>query len=368
MARNLDTTAPVKPCLQYVGSKVRMASLINELLGGGAGSYVEPFFGSGAVLLSRQAAKVELVNDIDDELINFYRVLRNEGTRYRLIDALVWTPFSRKELVESVETQNDGTLDAVEKARRFFVRANQGYVGGHGTNWTSTLNPTSGHSNASKWNNYRTRLFAVAERLQNVQIECSDVMLVLEKVNSVSAKGLALYVDPPYLKRTRNGSSYAHDAMTLDDHKTMLSLIGDLPGPTVVSGYPDEMYDSILAPEAGWTRHVLIMKASSSAGRGSVSSREEVLWANRFCQPLADPVVVGSGGVKPRVAKVPKDSTKAAVTPVVPTSVVLEKTKQRECPNCGNSFPSSGPGRPRKWCSEECRSGRTQGISDRKRN
>ena len=282
MARKTEDDTRVKPCLQYVGSKVRMSGAINELLGTDSGSYVEPFFGSGAVLLSRPSAKVELVNDINEDLVNFYRVLRDEVTRYRLIDALVWTPFSRKELEESAAPTD--VLDPVEKARRFFVQANQGYVGGHGTTWTSTLNPSAGHSNATKWNNYRTRLFSVAERLQNVQIECADVLTVLEKVNSVSAKGLALYVDPPYLKHTRNGSSYAHDEMTTDDHKQMLSLLVDLPGPTVVSGYPDALYDELLNEGSGWTRYVLTTKASSSAGRGSVSTRSEVLWANTACQ------------------------------------------------------------------------------------
>lgn len=350
MARKSESTAQTKPCLQYVGSKVRMADTINALLGTESGSYVEPFFGSGAVLLSRPAAKVELVNDINDELVNFYRVLRDEVTRYRLIDALVWTPFSRKELLESSEPGGEN-LDAVEKARRFFVRANQGYVGGHGTNWTSTLNPTSGHSNATKWNNYRTRLFAVAERLQNVQIECADVMSVLEKVSSVSASGLALYVDPPYLKHTRNGSSYAHDAMTSDDHKKMLSLIVDLPGPAVVSGYPDEMYDAILSPEAGWTRHVLSMKASSSAGRGSVSSRDEVLWANRFCQSSVSAVSEAPSAVPGTVLDAPLVVTE----PVAPKQGVRTKVRYTQCQNCGTPFPDNYSGPPRKWCNEHCR-------------
>lgn len=277
------TSHAIKPCLQYVGSKVRLASRINALLGSSSGSYVEPFFGSGAVLLSRTPSKVELVNDAHSNLVAFYRVLRDERTRYQLIDALAHTPYARDEYNDARSGSLDFDSDPVESARRFFVLSNQGYVASDTGTWTSTMNPSAGHSNASKWNNYRTRLFAVAERLQNIQIENTDALAVVRKVSAVQAAGLAMYADPPYLHETRNGSKYAHDDMTPDDHESLLGALRDLPGPTVVSGYPSGLYDTVLTAETGWSRVDVASAGNSAAGRGSVNRRTEVLWFNAAC-------------------------------------------------------------------------------------
>lgn len=272
----------VRPCLQYIGSKVGMSERINALLGKEAQSYVEPFFGSGAVLLARPRAGVEVVNDINGDLIHFYRTLRDERTRYRLIDALTYTPYSRDEL----DAARTGEVpdDPVERARRFLVRSNQSYVGAGGAGpWTCTYSPSSRHSNASKWNNYVTRLSAVAERLSRVQIENTDARSVVAKAVKVGSPNLALYLDPPYVHSTRNGSRYAEDGFTDDDHGELLGLVRDMPGPVVISGYASDLYDQALTSAHGWSREVHSRAATSSAGKGSVARREEVLWFNAAC-------------------------------------------------------------------------------------
>ena len=277
----------VKPCLQYIGSKVGMSTRINTLLGTRAGSYVEPFFGSGAVLLSRPRAGVEVVNDLNGELIHFYRVLRDERTRYRLIDALTYTPYARDEL-DAARTAPVPD-DPVERARLFLIRSNQSYVGAGGAGpWTCTYSPSSRHSNATKWNNYVTRLSAVAERLSAVQIENTDALAVIGKAAKAVSPDLVLYLDPPYLHSTRNGSRYDEDGFTDGDHEEMLGRVRDLPGPVVLSGYASELYDGTLSPEHGWSREVHSRAATSSAGKGSVARREEVLWFNAACQGGTD--------------------------------------------------------------------------------
>jgi len=84
-------------------------------------NYCEPFSGSAAVLLNREPASVETYNDIDGEVSNFFKVLRDENDQ--LIKAIGLTPFSREEFAKSLEF--DPNLTALERARRFYVRARQ---------------------------------------------------------------------------------------------------------------------------------------------------------------------------------------------------------------------------------------------------
>lgn len=269
----------MKPSLQYPGAKVRMASKIVGLLPPHT-SYVEPYVGSAAVLLSKPPSVVETINDLDECLTAFYRTLRDERTRYRLIDALTYTPYARAELDGAVD---DPDLDDVERARRFMVRTNQRYVGGQG-GWVLTMRGSSGHSNATKWNNYRTRLHVVAERLQNVQIECKDAIEVLSKVWAAHDPEIAVYADPPYPEETRSGSRYALEASE-QHHRDLLDLLVKIEGPVVLSSYENVLYDTVLA-EAGWTRYTFDVKASSLPGKGSTAKRVEVLWANDRCMSV----------------------------------------------------------------------------------
>jgi DNA adenine methylase len=284
------------PALQLAGSKIRLAQQIISLLGQSHGTYVEPYFGTGAVLLAKPPVGVEVVNDIDHELVDFYRVLRRRATRYDLIDALVDTPYSRYEL-EIANGLHDGPgthLDEVEKARRFMVRSNQTFPGAAGgTTWVCTMSPSSQHSNATKWNNYRTRLSLVASRLQKVQIDCVDGLEVLDKAVKTNATGLAAYLDPPYPADTRAGSSYRAD-MTDEQHLAMLDRALALPGPTVISSYPSELYSAVLGP-AGWTYLEIAKQSNSSAGKGATASRIEVLWANQACIVAPPPEIVVEG-------------------------------------------------------------------------
>jgi DNA adenine methylase len=277
--------------LQIAGSKVRLAGQVINLIGGTHHSYVEPYLGSAAVLLAKPPVRIEVANDLDHELINFYKVLRARETRYDLIDALVETPYARWELEEAKgEHDPAGYIpDGVERARRFMIRANQTYVGGvrrdMGGAWVATFSPAAHHSNATKWNNYRTRLSQISRRLQNVQIDCVDGLKILDRViTDPDAEGIAVYLDPPYPAGTRAGSNYRQD-MTDDQHLEMLARAIVLRGPTVISTYPTDMYKSVL-DEAGWSCIELKVAANSSAGKGSRARRTEVLWANSACASL----------------------------------------------------------------------------------
>lgn len=263
------TTAP---CIQWPGSKARIAPKIVALMRE-HGAYVEPFAGSLAVLLAKEPCPVEVINDQHDLLVTFYRVLRDQ--EYELVRSLMLTPYSRK--VFNEEKYDDPALPDLERARRFFIRYNQAFVSSNGTgSWTATNHSSAGHSNASKWARFQSRLYIVAERLTGVQIECADAMDVLKRLTRLDKRGV-VYCDPPYLDTTRNGSHYHHDMGTVEEHEALLEELQRVAGTqrqVLISGYANELYDERLA---GWDRHILDTTRNTSSGKGS-KKQEEVLW------------------------------------------------------------------------------------------
>ena len=84
--------------------------------------YCEPFGGSAAVLINRPPAPVETYNDIDSEVVNFFRVLRDQ--KEALVEAIGLTPFAREEFEQAIAETSE-SLTELERARRFFIRARQ---------------------------------------------------------------------------------------------------------------------------------------------------------------------------------------------------------------------------------------------------
>ena len=163
------------------------------------------------------------------------------------------------------------------------VRTNQRYVGGSTGTWTSTIRGSSGHSNASKWQNYRERLNAVAHRLEEVQIECDDALSVLARLWNKGGPEIAVYLDPPYVMESWAGAVYLNDELTAH-HERLLHLASQLTGPVVISGYESALYDEKLGPDgAGWAKYAIPVKASGQAGKGRTAERVEVLWASPQC-------------------------------------------------------------------------------------
>jgi len=237
------------------------------------GAYVEPFAGSLSVLLAKTPVPVEVVNDQNELLISFYRVLRDKEQFAELEHALRLTPYSRREM--EVARTDDPSLPEVERVRRFFVRINQAYVSSNGMGqWTVTYQSSAQHSNASKWTRFQERLYSVRARLEGVQLECGDAFDILARMVKPDRGGV-VYVDPPYL--VRRGAQYAHDMSSVDEHAKladMLQRVVSTGRQVLISGYQSPEYAEWYA---GWTSVAL---AGTKTGRPGVGSRvqEERLW------------------------------------------------------------------------------------------
>lgn len=227
--------------------------------------YVEPFGGAASVLLRKPRAYAEVYNDLDDEVVNLFRVLRSDMSA-ALVEALRLTPFAETEFRLSYEQSDDN----LERARRMVIRSFMGF-GSNGHNRKTGFRANSNRSGttpAHDWRNYPDALAAVVERLQGVVIQCRDarkVMLAHDSDHTLH------YVDPPYLAGTRDaGADYAHE-MTDADHADLLAFLKALAGKVVLSGYPAPVYDEALA---GWWR---VERKSLADG---ARERREVLWMN----------------------------------------------------------------------------------------
>lgn len=238
-----------RPALRYYGGKWRIGSWIVDHFPQHT-CYVEAFAGGASVLLQKQPSRIEVLNDLNRDVINFFDVLRDKPEQ--LIRAISLTPYAREELRRARTEPGD---DPVDQARRFYVCCWQSFGSGTGTSstgWRYQIG-TGDNSRASavgSWNDTQ-HLWLVAERLKQVQIECDDAYKVIQRYDSA---GTLFYLDYPYVHSTRyNNSSrkgYSHE-MTDEDHRRFASLVRECRGFVIVSGYASELYDEIYG---GWTR------------------------------------------------------------------------------------------------------------------
>jgi DNA adenine methylase len=259
----------VKPPFTYFGGKTSIADRIAALLPP-HGHYVEPYCGSLAVLLARAPSPHETVSDLDRSLMTFWRVLRERPADLERHCAL--TPHSLAEFTEAGDP--DAAGDDLETARRVWVRLTQGRAGAfRNTGWRHYVAPAGNTGMPDYLDGYVGRMAAAARRLHHVSLECRPALEVIAWYGR--DPGVLLYVDPPYLRSTRNSGGYRHE-MTEADHCELGAALRDLPAAVVLSGYPSPLYDDLYD---SWHR----IEFTSGTGQNAETwgNRTEVLWSNR---------------------------------------------------------------------------------------
>lgn len=259
----------MRTVLKYPGSKWNIAKQLVGMIPAHH-SYVEPYFGSGAVLFNKSASNIETVNDLDSNVTNLFRCIQQDPER--LARMVMTTPFSR----EIYDSQFDGDitqtmyLSNFQRAVYFLVCCWQGHgfrTNGYKVGWKNDVQGRE--SMYALWNWYRLPewIIEIAERLRKVQIENRPALEVIERFNY---ENVFMYIDPPYLLGTRNGKQYAHE-MTNSDHEELLEILLQSNAKIMVSGYESEMYDDYLKD---WSKVIF----DSCAEHGK--PRKEVVWMN----------------------------------------------------------------------------------------
>ena len=278
------------PAFRYHGAKFRLADWVlrhfppHEI-------YVEPFAGAAGVLLQKPRCYAEVYNDLDGDVVNFFRVVRDPLLRAQLFEQCAMTPYARAEF----DLAWDPAEDPVERARRLVVRAQMGFGSAGATKGATgfRIDTRRKYGTAQHiWAAFPDGLAHVGDRFTGVLIENRPAIEVMRQHDSPDTLH---YVDPPYLHSTRvigpGKAGYYRHEMNEPDHVALLDAVQGLCGKVVVSGYPSELYADRLC---GWPRFET--RARIAAGRGG-ALRTECLWVSPNAQAHAKQQGLALGSV-----------------------------------------------------------------------
>ncbi len=262
----------------YFGSKNKIAmQLCQELPKHNC--WVEAFCGSAALTLAKPPALIEVINDIDSEIVNVFKQLRNNYDElYRVINL---TPYAKEELINArIKDENDSDL---ERARKFLAQAMFAVNGSFGKDkggfsYSQSYSRNGKDARVNRWYNLKERLEKVVERLRCARIENKDAIELLEMF--VNRPATLVYLDPPYLGDRAEG--YVNDANDEVYHMKMLNLATKAKCMIFISGYENELYDKFLTNKRGWERRTI--KTITKDTKGQSHERQEVVWLNKHYQ------------------------------------------------------------------------------------
>lgn len=268
------------PILRYHGGKWKLAPWIISHFPQHT-VYVELYGGAASVLMRKPRSYSEVYNDTWGTVVNVFRVLRNPKQAKELERVLRLTPYAREEFDKTLNVLREDSIhiDQVELARCTILRSFAGFGSAavnheHDTGFRSnTTRPWT--TPAHDWAHYPDRIAGFIERLSGVVIENRPALEVIKRYDTPRT---LFYADPPYLHETRNmrnaNAAYANE-MTTADHAELLVALRNARGMVVISGYKNDLYDSVLGD---WTR------ASLAAMADGARPRFETIWVS----PSAD--------------------------------------------------------------------------------
>ena len=268
---------PARPALRFHGGKFRLASWIVSHLPPHQ-IFVEPYGGGASVLMCKPRSFGEVYNDLDGDVVNFFRVLQDPDTAQKLEQLLRITPYARAEFQAAFAP----TADPVERARRLVILAFMGKSSACCTTrnqdgsrnrdgWRKYVRPgTHGPHPAREWSTYPDVIPAFTERLRGVFVDQIDARRLIPQHD---APDTLFYVDPPYPFSSRGADPRPRYAveMTDEEHQELALLLRGCRGMVVISGYPSRLYDALYA---GWRR--VATRTHADAAR----PRTECLWSN----------------------------------------------------------------------------------------
>lgn len=228
-------------------------------------SYLEPFFGSGAVLFKKPRSNIETVNDLDDNVVNLFEWIKRDPER--LAHEIYWTPYARSVYEDAFASVPQ---DSLGKAVNFYIRLNMGHgfrTTGEKVGWKNDVQGREKAYAAQDWINLPEKIMQAAQRLRGVQIENQPAVDLIQRFNYPN---VLIYADPPYVLSTRHGKQYRHE---MDDRQQddLLTVFLDHKGPVILSGYDNALYNDRLR---SWYREEI------SAQNMNAGKTREVIWMN----------------------------------------------------------------------------------------
>lgn len=254
----------MKAIMKYPGSKWSLADWIINFFPDHH-SYLEPFFGSGAVLFNKPRSNIETVNDLDGNVVNLFEWIKKDPEQ--LAHEIYWTPYARQVYEDTFTREPENSL---QKAVDFYIRLNMGYgyrTNGYREGWKNDVQGREKAYAAMDWKDLPGKIIRAAERLRGVQIENRLAVDVIERLDYPN---VLIYADPPYVLDTRNGKQYRYE-MEDQDQNNLLDVLLAHKGKVLLSGYDSKLYNDRLK---GWHREETTSYNQLSA------KRREILWMN----------------------------------------------------------------------------------------
>lgn len=250
--------------MKYPGSKWSIANWIIGFFPEHH-SYLEPFFGSGAVLFNKPRSNIETVNDLDGNVVNLFEWIKRDPEK--LAHEIYWTPYARQIYDTAFASE---TADSFKRAVNFYICLNMGY--GFRTNsrkvgWKNDVQGREKAYASRDWCRLPEKIMQEAERLRGVQIENRPAVELIKKFNY---SNVLIYADPPYVLSTRHGKQYRYE-MDDQDQYNLLDVLLAHKGPVLLSGYDNELYNDRLC---NWYREETVCYSQVC------SKKREVLWMN----------------------------------------------------------------------------------------
>lgn len=231
-------------------------------------SYLEPFFGSGAVLFNKERSNIETVNDISGDIVNLFRCVKEDPER--LAHDIYLTPYAH-DVFDKAWYEQSIVTDPYDRALNFLIRASMSFgfrQNGTKNGWKKDVQGREKSYATFQWCRTPEVIIDVAERLRGVQI---DNRPAVELIRQFNYQNVLIYADPPYMLSTRNGGNIYANEMSDEDHIELLDVLKHHKGPVLISGYYSDLYLNELN---GW--HTETIKTTDQLSR----IREEVLWMN----------------------------------------------------------------------------------------
>lgn len=258
----------ISPPIRYFGSKTRAAPRILALVPPAVDTWVELFAGSAIVTLLKPPHRKEHINDLNGDVVNLFRVLRDDGQRRRLLGLLELTPYAHGEYLDCREVRRVG--EPVEDARRFLVRQWQGMAGTQRKSTGFRAVDTSRKNAPAMWRELPARLAFTADRLQGVAIHQRCAIGLAARF--ADQERSLIFCDPPYPLAHINSHGECYEVvMTEDEHVQFAEVLAECSCRVILTMAQGTVYDRILD---GWWRSPLPVQGQRNA------VREEVIFAN----------------------------------------------------------------------------------------
>lgn len=273
----------VKSPINWYGGKYYMKNTIIDLFPKHK-YYIEGFGGAAHILLHKQSSVIDVYNDIHEGLYLFFKLLRDNETRERLLFAIQMTPYSRQEFYISRD-EWENQVDEIEKARMFYIKTMQSFSG-VGQSWSYSKNKSRrGMSQAvSKFlGNTDENMINVIEKLRTIQVENLDIIDLINKYDNPDS---LFYLDPPYIAETRVSEKVYDNEMSNKKHQELIDKIIDISGKCIISGYDNPLYNKLT--DCGWNKLNIGEYKNRCGDKESkkTKTKDEFVWVNYTLKQL----------------------------------------------------------------------------------